>query len=100
MSAVPDAALRAAWEAMRHRHALRQWPQDFDQVMADPTRSRLVHLEATARQRRSHAEPAALAAQATPQPLPVWHRTAGRQQAIQPAPFDRKRAAAGERDDD
>lgn len=85
-------ALREAWEAMRRRGNLRHWPQDFAQVMADPVRSRLVQLEATGRARAArHTAPA--------RALPTWHHTAGRQPAVQPALFDRKRAAAGDRDD-
>lgn len=85
-----DHALRDAWEAMRHRTCLRHWPQDFDAVMADPTRGRLVRLEARARTRSQRAAPARAA-----------NRPAPRTQRPMPGcGVDRKRAAAGERDDD
>ncbi|MBX9612459.1 MAG: hypothetical protein K2X51_12630 [Burkholderiales bacterium] len=95
MTAATDGqALHDAWEAMRSRANLRHWPQDFDKVMADPVRRRLVQLEATGRastkNHPQHPKPV--------QALPTWHRTAGRQPTVQPARFDRKRAAAGDRD--
>ena len=80
----PD-ALQAAWEAMRHRAACLPWPADFDQVMADPVRQRLVRLEATHRAR-------------APQ-RPAVHRMASRPVPLTPPIFDHKRAAAGDRDD-
>lgn len=84
-------ALREAWQAMRVRPAFAGWPQTFDQVMADPVSCRLVRLEATG---RAHA-----AATRAPYPAcrparPVFPK------APPPGHFDRKRAAAGERDDD
>ncbi len=89
--ATPE-ALRAAWEDMRLRPAFARWPQTFDQVMADPLRCRLVRLEATARAR---------AAQRPPRPTSQACRPARPFLApAQPALFDRKRAAAGERADD
>lgn len=86
--------LRTAWEAMRTRHCLCQWPQDFDQVMADPVRSRLVRMEACARARpRAPAPP-------HPMPGPRPETRPKPALAAQSALFDRKRAAAGERVDD
>ena len=84
-AASPD-ALQAAWEAMRHRAACLPWPADFDQVMADPVRQRLVRLEATHRAR-------------APQ-RPAVHRMVSRPMTLTPPFFfDHKRAAAGDRDD-
>jgi hypothetical protein len=85
----PD--LQAAWAAMRKRPAFRNWPQDFEQVMADPVRMRQVRLEATGLSRcRAKCLP--------PVDLPYRPRI---QVLPSRAPiFDRKRAASGERDDD
>lgn len=82
----PD-ALRAAWQAMRQRACMRHWPQDFDQVMADPVRSRLVRMEAL-HNLRPH--PTVVPSARRPAYLPVLSA---------PAAFDHKRAAAGDRDD-
>lgn len=82
--ASPD-ALQAAWEAMRHRAACLRWPADFDQVMADPVRKRLVRLEATHRVRVSER--------------PAVHRRASQPVPLTPPIFDHKRAAAGDRED-
>jgi hypothetical protein len=83
--------LQAAWTAMRQRPAFRHWPQDFEQVMADPVRMRQVRLEATG---LSHCK----AKCPTPADLPYRPRI----QVLPSRPpiFDRKRAASGERDDD
>ncbi|WP_439587689.1 hypothetical protein [Hydrogenophaga sp.] len=91
----PDATvLREAWEAMRSRHCLHHWPQDFDAVMADPVRSRLVRMEACARARpRVQPKP-------HPAPCPRPETRPRPVLAGQAALFDRKRAAAGERLDD
>ena len=83
--------LRSAWSAMRHRPALRHWPQDFDQVVSDPTRARCIALEATAARRQGTREWVrreyfpARSSRWTPNP--------------QPGSIDRKRAAAGDLDD-
>jgi hypothetical protein len=73
------------------------WPTDYDAAMADPVRSRIVHM---------HAVRLALGEQLE---APVHHRPA----VVRPTPpspsswtprpqmgVDRKRAAAGEHDDD
>nr|WP_315210785.1 hypothetical protein [uncultured Albidiferax sp.] len=86
-AATPE-ALRAAWERMRLRPAMHGWPPSFDQVMADPLRSRVVRLEAT------HGRPATTAPCHPARPPPPPLRPA------QPPRFDHKRAASGERDDD
>lgn len=80
--------LRAAWEAMHYRRCCAAWPQDFDQVMADPIAMRLVRLEAMLRTR----SPATRQMQRTvPPPYPMT-RPYG-------LTTDVKRAAAGDRDD-
>lgn len=84
-------ALHAAWVSMRGRAAYCRWPQDFDQVMADPLCRRLVDLEATLISRR----PAKCQASTDSAYLPRMQGTPSRTPL-----FDRKRAAAGERDDD
>lgn len=81
----PD--LRAAWESMRHKPCFQRWPEDFDLVMQDPIASRLVRLAATFMCRKSLQRPIP-----SPPPLALPAATAA------PA-FDRKRAAAGDRDD-
>lgn len=80
--------LRAAWQAMRHRPCLRHWPADFEAVMQDAMRSRLVAIEATAARRPRPVPPPAC-------PPPVQ-----RAPRFPTAPdlFDRKRLAAGDRD--
>lgn len=91
MSAPTLDELRAAWEAMRHRRCLRHWPANFDDVMRDALRSRLVAIEATAARRRCPAPPA----------VPSTQRRAVRASPrFQTTPdlFDIKRAAAGDRD--
>lgn len=86
--ATPE-ALRSAWEGMRHRRAFAAWPQDYDQVMADPVFSRLVRLEATGRSRAPSPSPTPVCLSARPFARPAL-----------PTLFDRKRAASGERADD
>lgn len=96
----PD-ELRRAWEAMRRRPALRDWPADFDQVMGDTTRAQCVAIEATAARHRAET------------PTPVFFgmdlasgpdKTAYWRPSCRGTPnlFDRKRAAANDtgRDDD
>lgn len=87
-----DAQLRETYELMRQRH--RQWPNSFEAVMADPQRSRLVRINAMVRS-RALAKRACTTQRAVPtvRPLP----------ALRPGTtpvFDRKRAAAGDREDD
>ncbi|MCZ8094671.1 MAG: hypothetical protein O9331_14425 [Acidovorax sp.] len=87
MTAPTADALRAALKSMVHLPACREWPADFDAVMADPWRMRLVRLQATFLTRI-----AAEKAEAPSPPLapPV---------ATRPPGFDHKRAAAGDTDD-
>lgn len=84
-------ALHAAWLSMRGRAAYCRWPQDFDQVMADPLCMRLVDLEATLISRRPAKCPPPTDSAYRPRMQGIPTRT---------PLFDRKRAAAGERDDD
>jgi len=88
-AAVTQDALRAAWTAMRLRPSLRHWPQEFDLVMADPLRGRLVGLEARHCLGKPSASPG----------IPAPRRPAAMQQLSTPPAFDHKRAAAGDRDD-
>lgn len=91
-----ETQLRAAWEIMRKRRSLAHWPCSFAEVMADRRRGALVRLEAQAAI-RSEARSAARRVPLTNPPRcdptsPPNHR--------QPIPgLDRKRAAAGDRDD-
>lgn len=86
MSAPTADAMRAALQSISRLPACREWPTDYDAVMADPVRMRLVRLQATFMSRIA-AEKAA----ARPPPA--------RPMAMRPPSFDRKRAAAGDFDD-
>lgn len=90
-----DAQLRAAWEAMRTRHGLSTWPKSFDEVMADRRRGQLVRLEAQAAVRSAARRVPLL----TCQPFTRAERVAPSTKPQQPYLLDRKRAAAGDRDD-
>lgn len=85
--------LRAAWEAMRRRRSLRHWPHTFDEVMADPLRSRCVTVEAIASRTRARQQAEARAVCGT---APTWPRL----RPVAAPQIDLKRAAAGERDED
>ena len=88
---LPDDLLRDTFGRMAARYTA--WPREFDAVMADPIRSRLVRLTAIRR----------LAAARRPKPAPCGtplRRSASPPRlAALPAVFDHKRAAAGDRDD-
>lgn len=77
--------LRMAWQHCK-RTARSPWPETFEEAMAHATLSRLVRLTAM------HPQPAQRTAAAAPAPRFAPLR--------RPAVFDRKRAAAGDRDDD
>ncbi len=90
---VTDAELRQAFAVCRAR----SWPHTFEEAMADDTRARLItacahglHNNAARR-----AQAAAHGAPVSQAPL-VAHWPPRR---ATPAMFDRKRAAAGDRDD-
>lgn len=93
MNAPTPDELRAAWESMRRRPCLSQWPADFDDVVCDDTRARLVAIEAIAARRRRPVligiDPAR-----GPDRTAYWRPTATQH----PDLIDRKRAAAGDRD--
>lgn len=101
MTAPTTEELRAAWQAMRTRRCLAHWPAEFEEVMRDALRSRLVSIEAIAA--RHHHAPTPL------QPVVIgvdmasgpdmtvrWRPPATHPQ--QTDLFDRKRAAAGDLD--
>lgn len=83
MTAPNAEAMRAALRSLVHLPACREWPTDYDAVMADPRRMRLVRLQATFLARVA-AEKAAARSPPTATRAPC---------------FDRKRAAAGDFDD-
>jgi hypothetical protein len=89
--------LRTAWARCR-RH---DWPATFEEAMQDALLSRLVRINAMhpARGQRRPTAPT------TPARDVTRERTPQRQKALElpglpPGHFDRKRAAAGERQDD
>lgn len=84
--------LRAVWLAMPRK----DWPATFEAAMADPLLSRLVRLTA---KHPPRAVRAGFTTSAPAMPLPrTWSRVPTH--AATPSAFDRKRAAAGDRDDD
>lgn len=87
MTAPTTEAMRVALRSLVHLPACREWPTDYDAVLADPRRMRLVRLQATFLARVA----AEKAAARSPPPAPP---TATRSPC-----FDRKRAAAGDFDD-
>ena len=87
MTAPTTEAMHAALASMVRLPACREWPADFDAVMADPVRMRLVRLQATFLTRVA----AEKAAARSPPPAPPM--------ATRPTRFDHKRAAAGDLDD-
>lgn len=90
-----DEQLYAAWKAVK----LRSWPT-FDECMGDAQYSRLVKLQAW---RNAHPSKPSDAATPTPTPCPAAVRPPQQRQfflAPPPGFVDRKRAAAGDRDDD
>jgi hypothetical protein len=91
-----DNELRAVWLAMRRS----TWPATFDEAMADALLSRLVRLAA------KHPPPAVRKGFTTSAPAAPLQGTTARPHCLapylrrDPLAFDRKRAAAGDRDDD
>lgn len=93
--------LHAAWQARRRAH----WPATFEACMADALLGRLVHAQAVGM--AQVAQRSAERAQAPSSPLgPPARVPAERPQPTpappqrQAAPFDPKRLAAGDHDDD
>lgn len=85
----PDAAeLLAALARIRALPRCAGWPADVPTVLADPVRGRLLRIEAI----RARRQPAQRARQA------LRRRPTAPVLGVLP-PIDRKRAAAGERDD-
>lgn len=84
--------LREGWLAERRP----SWPETFEEAMQDPLRSRLIHLAAARLANGPLTTPPATAER------PVEHRGIYLPPPIpqSPASLDRKRAAAGEKDDD
>lgn len=91
-----DEQLHDAWERRRRE----DWPDDFDAVMADPILSRLVRTAAAHGTRTVRRLEVVRPAEPLPpvaKPVPV---ASSLRVPKQEAFFDRKRAAAGDRDDD
>jgi len=88
----PTAAdLRSAFELCKARN----WPDNYDDAMSDPARARLIRLCATGRLRRMQPR-----SPVETSPLPQSHLLPWPpQRAAMPSHLDRKRAAAGDRDD-
>jgi hypothetical protein len=93
-----DDQLRSVWAQLRPTQP--GWPASFEATMADPVRCRLVHIAAA---RAAHGFPVALERAPRRRPAvidPGVNRPALPDFPYRPASIDRKRAAAGERDDD
>lgn len=75
----------------------RNWPDNFDEAMADPARARLVRMCAKGRLRRMQPRSKSVETEPLPQAqlLPSWPP----RKATGPPQIDRKRAAAGDIDD-
>lgn len=93
-----DDMLLAAWERLRTQRA--HWPRDYGQAMGDPLISCQVRSEAAVRARQlagvgqaTHATRQGGAQATQPRRWPM------RFTPTHSAPVDRKRAAAGDRDD-
>lgn len=93
---VEEGLLREAWKSERKSH----WPHSFEESMADPVYSRLVWLRALHPPRRGVPIPQPEdTAPDTRTPIVEPHHPRPFHTPKYPA-FDRKRAAAGDRDDD
>jgi len=80
---MPDTLMRQAWQQRRRNG----WPATFEATMNDPVLARVVRIHAGLLERRS-------------KPMPRYGTAhAARTPSARPT-FDRKRAAAGEREDD
>ncbi|MDF3821687.1 hypothetical protein P3G55_17415 [Leptospira sp. 96542] len=91
MSTTPTAAqLQAAHEALRRR--LSTWPEHLEDAQADSVRARLLRFEALRPHRTARPAPVSTSS--------LRPRHAPQSGLAHPPTFDRKRAAAGERDDD
>lgn len=94
-----DEDLRKTWSELRR--AQPNWPTSFEDTMADPVRSRLVRIAAirAAQGYRVQAEPVE-PIRRPPVVNPGIFRPPARTTPQRPLDLDRKRAAAGERDED
>jgi len=91
-----DEQLQLAWQE-RRRH---DWPLTFADVMADPFYARLVRMHACHNALGEHIHREVLPPEPPPA-VPTPARPASSLRVPTQAPlFDRKRAAAGEREDD
>jgi len=92
-----DEQLRLAWQERRRA----DWPATFEAVMASPMLSRLVRTHACHNALGEHIHREVVV---PPEPPPAVHTPARPASTLrvptQPPLFDRKRAAAGEREDD
>jgi hypothetical protein len=86
--------LQQALAELRRKH--RDWPDDVTAVLDHPIRSRLLHLAASVIANGGHVHPVTVVRPVVvrPDPPPLAHLT-----LRPPSTSDRKRAAAGERDD-
>lgn len=80
------AELQAALLAIRSRPAHRYWPDQLEQVLANPLQARLLRIEASLRRRRF-------------KPHPFRAQLHSNAPNLAPVAIDHKRAAAGDRDD-
>lgn len=87
--------LQQAYQAARRPH----WPQSFEEVMQDAIYSRLVRINAV-RLARGQSIGSTTVNRRPAVKAPGLDRPPARTTPQQPLPLDRKRAAAGERDDD
>lgn len=95
-----DAELRAAWQAVRRWN----WPATYEQAMADAVRAAIVRGQAARTALIEAKQPAwaSVLPATTARLLQAPHtrpRPATHHSPPQPAIFDRKRAASGEREE-
>jgi len=89
---MPDELLRKAWQQRRRRN----WPDTYEATMARPLLAALVRLQAGLLQRRAER-----VGSGPEQPAKVRRAPAfAPRRRPPPELFDRKRAAAGEREED
>jgi hypothetical protein len=91
-----EALLQRAWRMLRPPN----WPQTYAECMADALRARLVQMYA---RQLVRSDAAAARGNAWPQPAPAAALANERRRPMHALPtgtVDRKRAAAGDRDDD
>lgn len=91
-----EALLQRAWRMLRPPN----WPESYAECMADALRARMVHMYA---QQLVRTDAAAARRATWPQPAPVTVMPIERRRTPHSLPVgtvDRKRAAAGDRDDD